>query len=65
MNLVEIKYVGGTPAVEVDLDGLGDTLVVYGQVVKAAPEIAASLLEQPANWTKPEPEKPSAKEASK
>lgn len=48
--LVSVKYVGGEKAVEVDLDGLGEVEIVQGQTVQVAADVAASLLEQPANW---------------
>lgn len=51
-NLVEIKYVGITPAVEVDLDGFGFSTVVLNDTVSVAPEVAVLLLKQPGNWVK-------------
>jgi len=47
---VSVKYIGHLPAVEVDLDGLGEQTVVYEETIDASPEVAASLLEQVNNW---------------
>ena len=64
-NLVPVQYVGRHPAVEVDLDGLSESTVVLGEIVKVPEDVAVSLLEQPANWRIPEKVKstPIAEEA--
>lgn len=64
-NLVTVKYVGRSPAVEFDPDGLGEITVVLNETVEVSPEMAASLLEQPANWAKADPLPPSKLTAQK
>lgn len=55
LDLTEVKYVGSTPAVEVDFDGLGDTTVVFGETISVHADVAVSLLRQTSNWVKPKP----------
>lgn len=57
-NLIQVKYVGHCPAVEVDPDGLGWVEVVREQTISVPAEYAASILEQPANWVVSEPVAP-------
>lgn len=49
-TLVSVQYIGHHPAVEIDLDGLGEQIVVKEQIVKVPAELANSLAEQVANW---------------
>lgn len=60
-----MTYVGRSPAVEVDPDGLGEITVVLGETIKIPADRAAAFLEQPANWRLAEPEKKAAPPAAK
>lgn len=49
-NLVTVKYVGPHPEIEFEPDGLGPVYLVRGETIDVDDGMAASLLEQPANW---------------
>ena len=50
-DLVKIKYIGRSPEVEVNPDGLGWVEVMNGETIAVPASLAYEMLRQVSNWT--------------